>query len=1086
MLATAPLAPSPTIMGSSTEHMYRTLSDPLVPSPRQFKKHKTLPRPANDIDLAPDVTPSRAASDAYRLVLDASYALSSSATHSSPAAGSQTLKPTSRRLASASSTGPDPPPTPPAHSRASSSGNPTLDPSPTAGESARPQPPPPLALRKPPVTPPEQRSPPTPDVTPPKPQTAVKSARQPHWEQSSTGATPTDSRNDSFKTAQEEQFSSEDDHARAALKSRTDSAHTSQTTVLRIPEMPALAPVQLQPLASAQGNTPISAQQLTPRTVNEFRQFDGEWDSARQLAEDRDREQQQDGTRPHAVVSKRKRPVPKMPIVTSTPTVKREVVEDHVVTPTAASRAARHVQVRDNAVVDASPVSSSVRSVSETSASVDARRSSATSARSSSSAVVEVLVMNGPALPPQRRRTLRHVKKQNLLRQPLPVPDTSSGGSFDAHRRLPQPQRKRHESPVSRDRSRPPSTQATSNHPIGDTRARREIWSNGGIPVIVVPDRRSSNRSKSREPSLRSTSSKRSKRSASIGSPQRTRGSLDTSRPESLTRGRNAGRSAGDERTMDFAPAIPPRSSSLSAPTSRNASRTNSLTTESMRAHNALQRKEDEASSVNSAKAVNSERHLGDAVPVLSQSLVATSPRKAPSDAQFNRDSPMSPLLDQLPTDDGMSAKKYSSRNTPFSVTSVATTGTAPEVSEAFAVQMYQHQNSSVVMVNHSARPSDSSSAARVAALPQLVPTITTTNVQGEPPVTPTEQESKSQNANDVDSPLRNPRAPPDPPSHPPMLNLIPATPSGATPADESDKRLGNFFEATPPRRESLIKRAFSRRRRNSVDYPPNSAKPPGRLTRSFSLSRSLGLESNARPVFGVDIDGEVTPKKGSGQPVEREKLHPLWRPQYDEDECEYGDSCPHRSKRDTIYRYPLVDNRPRPLKRSLSARMKNTFAILPARSERQYPAEDRTSWPERRIIRRTPSGNLRVMQRRASLESLPMSPRLRRGQTEPLRPPTDTEQSRRPFRLPGALRRAETADTATGHRRRRFSLSDKLEDIHNIPRFLNDKRREKRTQELRQMISGPTNVRDGVGEVVRRGNSWGNRETFNANHNDF
>ncbi|KAJ4145976.1 hypothetical protein LMH87_004807 [Akanthomyces muscarius] len=1069
-------------MGSSTEHMYRALSDPLVPSPRQFKKHKTLPRPANDIDLAPDVTPSRATSDAYRLVLDASYALSSSATHSSPAAGSQTVKPTSRRLASTSAAGPDPPPTPPAHSRASSSGNPTLDPSPTAAEPARLHPPPPLALRKPPVTPPDQRSPPTPDVTPPKPQTAVKAVRQPHWEQSSTGATPTDSRNDSFKTAQEEQFSSEDDHARAALKSRTNSAHTSQTTILRIPELPAPAPVQVQPLASAPGNPPVSVQQLTPRTMDEFRQFDGEWDSARQLAKDRNHEQQQDGSRPRAVVSKRKRPVPKTPIITSPPTAKREVVEEHVITPTAATRAARHVQVRDNAVVDASPVSSSVRSVSETSASVDARRSSATSARSSSSAVVEVLVMNGPAQPPQRRRTLRHVKKQNLLRQPLPVPDRSSGSSFDAHRRLPQPQRKRHESPVSRDRSRPPSTQVTSNHPIGDNRARREIWSNGGIPVIVVPDRRSSNRSKSREPSLRSTSSKRSKRSASIGSPQRTRGSLDTSRPESLARGRNAGRTAGDERTMDFAPFIPARSSSLSAPTSRNVSRTNSLTTESMRAHNDLQRKEDEANSVNSAKAVKSERHVGETFPVLSLPLAPTSPIK-PADAQFNRDRPMSPPLDQLPTEDGMSAKKYSSRNTPFSVTSVATTGTAPEVSEAFAVHMYPHQNSSVVMINHSARPSDSSSAAHIAALPQLVPTITTTDAQGEPPVTPPEQQNKTE---DVDSPLRNPRAPPDPPSHPPMLNLIPATPSGATPADESDRRLGNFFETTPPRRESLIKRAFSRRRRNSVDYPPNSAKSPGRLTRSFSLSRSLGLDSSARPVFGVDIDGEVAPKKASRDPVEREKLHPLWRPQYEDDECEYGDSCPHHSKRDTTYRYPLVDNRPRPPKRSLSARMKNTFAILPARNDRQYPVEDRTSWPERRIIRRTPSGNLRVMQRRASLESLPMSPRLNRGQTEPLRPSTDTEQTRRPFRLPGALRRAETADAGTGQRRRRFSLSDKLEDIHNIPRFLNDKRREKRTQELRQMISGPTNVRDGVGEVVRRGNSWGNRETFNANHNDF
>ncbi|EGX93758.1 hypothetical protein CCM_02027 [Cordyceps militaris CM01] len=1061
MLATAPLAPSPTIMGSSTEHIYRALSDPLVPSPRQFKKHKTLPRPPNDIDLAPDATAPRATHDAYCLVLDTSTALSSSATQSYASAATQTLKPASRRFASSSSAGPDrpdrpdPPPTPPAHSRASPSGHPTLDPSPTAAQPARHYPPPPLALRKPPVTPPDQRSPPTPDVTPPQPQTALKSVRPPRCDQSPPGATPTDSRNDSFTTAREEQFS-EDDHARAALRSRSTSAQTSQTTILATREMP--APVQVRPPAGATGSLPISPPQLTPRTMNEFRKFDGEWDSAQQLANDRRHEHQQDGSRPHVVISKRKRSTPKTPIITS-PVANHEVLEDHVVTPTAATRAARYAHVRDNAVMEASPVSSSVRSISETSASVEARRSSATSARSSSSAVVEVLVMNGPAQPPQRRRTLRHVKKQPLLRQPLPVPDRSSGASFDGHRRLPQPQRNRHESPAPRDRSRPPNTQVTSNHAIGDSRARREILSSGSIPVIVVPDRRSSNRSKSREPSLRSTSSRRSKRSTSVGSHQQARGSLDTSRPESLSRGRIAGRTPGDERTMDFAPAIPPRSSSLSAPTSRNVSRTNSLTAESIRTHNALQRKEDEAKSIKSVKAVQPERHMGEAFPVLGSAIAPLSAAR-PSDAHLGRDIPLSPLLD--PTEDGMSAKKYSSRNTPFSVTSVATTGTVPELSEALAVHMYQHQNSSVVVVNHSARPSDASNAARE-ALPQLVPTITTTGIQGEPPVTPPEQ-SKTE---DVDSPLRNPRAPPEPPTHLPMLNLIPATPSGATPADESDKRLGNIFDPTPPRRESLLQRAFSRRRRNSLDYPPTSAKTP---------------------VFEADIDGELAPRKAKEQPVEREKLHPLWRPQYDDDddECEYGDSCPHHSKRDTVYRYPLVDNRPRPPKRSLSARVKKTFAILPTRDDRQYPAEEGTSWPERRIIRRTPSGNLRVMQRRSSLDSMRMSPRLLSRQTKPSRLSTSTEQTRS-FWPPGSLRRAETSHTgSSGRRSRRFSLSDTLEDIPNIPRMLTEKRREKRTQELRQMISAPTNVRDGVDEAVRRSDHLGNREPFKANPSDF
>ncbi|KAJ2965379.1 hypothetical protein NQ176_g10647 [Zarea fungicola] len=692
--------------------------------------------------------------------------------------------------------------------------------------------------------------------------------------------------------------------------------------------------------------------------------------------------------------------------------------------------------------------------------------------------------MDGPSQQPQRRRTLRHVKKQNLLRQSVHAPERTSGSTLDGHKRLPQPPpRKRRESPVSRDRSRPPSAQNTSsNHHIGDSKARREIWSNGGIPVIVVPDRRSSNHGKSREPSLRSTSSRRSKRSASVGSPQRTRvGSLDMSRPDSLqSRGRDLSKPARDERTMDFAPPIPPRSSSLSAPTSRNASRTTSLTTESIRAHNAMQKREDEA------KASRLLMLEDLPTPALPLAPLPASPRRAP-DAHLHRDSAM----DLHHSEDAMSTKKYSSRNTPFSVASVATTGTVPEVSEALEVHMYAHQNSSVVMVNHSSRPSDSPTAgfADEQATPQLVPTITTTRANDGPPSTPPKQMTK---ISDIDSPLRNPRVPPEPPAHPPVLNLIPATPSGTTPSYESEQKLGNYFEISPPRRRpSLIQRAFSRRRRNSVDYPPTASKPAGRLTRSFSLSRSIGLSPDLRhrEDFETDIDGEMSPKRSSKEPAEKDKLHPFWRPQFDDQECEYGDSCPHHSKRDMIYRYPLVDNRPRPPKRSLTARMKNTFAIMPIRNnenEEQYPVEESIHWPERRIIRRTPSGNLRVMQRRASLDSSPTSPRPERHHAE-LRPSTDMDQIRRPFWRAGPLRRAETADAATTPRRtRRFSLSDKLEDIPHLPWHLTEKRREKRTQELRQMISAPTQVRDGVGDVIRHGNTWGDKEAFNANPSDF
>jgi hypothetical protein len=52
------------------------------------------------------------------------------------------------------------------------------------------------------------------------------------------------------------------------------------------------------------------------------------------------------------------------------------------------------------------------------------------------------------------------------------------------------------------------------------------------------------------------------------------------------------------------------------------------------------------------------------------------------------------------------------------------------------------------------------------------------------------------------------------------------------------------------------------------------------------------------------------------------------------------------------------------------------------------------------------------------------------------------------------------------------------LGDRINFPRRLSERRREKRTQELRRMISGPKEVRDGVGDVIKR-NTWRDRDAL-------
>jgi uncharacterized membrane protein YgcG len=453
------------------------------------------------------------------------------------------------------------------------------------------------------------------------------------------------------------------------------------------------------------------------------------------------------------------------------------------------------------------------------------------------------------------------------------------------------------------------------------------------------------------------------------------------------------------------------------------------------------------------------------------------------------------------------------------------------------AVNIYPHQSKSVVLVDHSAKPSESSSLEQYKSSAPNIPVVVTTDANGGLPATPPQQFS----VDDVDSPLRNPRAPPKPPA----INFIPATPSGLTPTTEKQKQQGNYFEMTaekPKRSMSLLKRALTRR---TTDYGPSPARPVGLLTRTFSLSRNI-RRRDERPRLRRRASADSLPP-------DETRLHPHWRPAYaedercdccshDDDEDEYDeydedhDRHDRRRRRhededdegeDRTYRYPPIDNRPAPLspsfsfsaaapRRRLSERIKRTFAILPLRDDggngrvgygdggydddydRQYPATAHDA-PDRRTIRRTPSGNLRVMKFRRSMESLtrggvstpPLSSYGRPGRRGNGSAGVGVE--RRYTRLwrslslkaRSSLRRASSIG---GRDRGDFAggggggsgggggFLPTLGDRINIPRRLSERRREKRTQELRGMISGPREVRDGVGDVIRR-NSWRERD---------
>jgi hypothetical protein len=702
---------------------------------------------------------------------------------------------------------------------------------------------------------------------------------------------------------------------------------------------------------------------------------------------------------------------------------------------------------------------------------------------------------------PQRRKTLRHVRKQSALREvstgaesPAPAHDPPAPGP--AHRQEPS-------SPRVNDACRASITSTATTNSIASRKARRSVWQNGGVPVVVVPQRRSSIKS------VRSTSSRRSRSTSSMPTSKENVPQFDRPRRRSRAYSEPDGSQPGDERTMDFPPVIPARSSSLSAPTSRNvsrnASRSGSLTAESLRAHNLLQAQQAhqvlmKASQELEKLAQQRQQDKSDTDRLQFGPELRNEPRSSqatvqPEPARERRDEPRrgsEHMRDSLGVDEDedRSGQRLSVQNTPYSVASVETGTSHAEVSEAMAVNIYPHQSKSVVLVDHPAKTSETSSSTVAPPVPpKPVPSAKV-------PATPPQQFSVF----DVDSPLRNPRAPPIPPvpPNPPAINFIPATPSGLTPSVEKKKQLGNYFEMTqkPKRSLSLLRRALTGRR-SSRDPSPSRF-----LGRSLSLMQ--GRSERAKPKRRSTID----------TPADESKLHPHWRPAYAEEEhCCCCEGCPEdecfaeqdrdreSSDEDRTYRYPPIDNRPSPPRRRLSERIKRTFAILPARDDEfeDFPATS-DDGPDRRTIRRTPSGNLRVIKRRRSMESLtrearPVDPppyaappgavngvergrtriwrslslkarsSLRRSKSVPTRATPVSSSSFADARGGSDGDERGSGAAATGFLP---SLGDKI----NLPRRLSERRRERRTQELRSKISGPKEVRDGVGDVIRR-NSW-------------
>lgn len=1060
-----------------------TRSTGLAPQ-QSFKKRKVLPHPRH----AAVPVPSSLAPRGPPLSIDTTLSLTPApppGTDPRPAtdAHSSHPGPDSLPLTQVENSkvgGPDLPPTPPAHSQTPSSG--------PSAQSAQPSTPTYVAspasnpdASRTPGTPPNQRSPPTPDVTPPQPTRRPRPCRPSVADRVPSKAT-NDSRSASFATARETPYSSEDERA-AARPTMSSSNTSSQNTVRPIAET--------KQRGVGLGLDPDTC--LTPRTKQEFTAFDGGWESGAEAETEWD---------PYLFrnVTVRKRQTPLEADEDGRETGRAmEVLEDDPVTPTNATRALRAMPLPERLYAASSPFQdasarrANVRreaapSASEASTAVDDQRFSTVSSKSTASTtVVEAILVDTP---PPRQRTLRHVKKHMTLRDPgssgselsrSSFATTAIGPELPSRRSLPRGR-------IDGERAESLVSTATLNS-LASRKGRRDVWKSGAVPVIVIPDRRASVKGTNATPSLRSTSSRKSQRSNSLSSAP-----LSTlSRSKDLTpyferpsrRGRTLSESdgslPGDQRTIDYPPVVPVRTSSLSAstsrhgsaagsragsrPGSRSGSRSASLTAESLQAHNTLlleQQREKQQTKPPAPRIHVQPSPSVEYIPAEPGRLEERRARPAPS-IESHREAAHDhrPLVDH--NGDPFFGKRLATHNTPFSQASVETNGThsAAEVSEALAVNIYPHQNRSLLVVDHTsaknpdtnASPTDDTAgdttgdARPVVEKPQLI----ATGPDGGP-VTPPQPRFSTE---DVDSPLRNPRAPPEPP----VIKFIPATPSGLTPAAERMKLMGNYFEETTEKRPSMLKRALSLRKPSENSAP----RSPGFLTRTLSLTRATRKDTAQDPAPAeYDDDGaqHMYPTEDDPPPDE-DRLHPYWRPsssQLDFDGDEYF-----------VYDVPqdATGGRP-PLRRSLSARMKRTFAILPVADDGHYKGVDARG-PERRTIRRTSSGNLRVMRRRDSYNSL--RDVLRPSLALMRRPSQDGRPSTAPNQVARPARRTWGTEKRYDSQGRRFfpGWQDKLYGLQGLGRRLSEHRRQKRSDALRGKISGPREVRDGVGEVIKR-----------------
>lgn len=425
---------------------------------------------------------------------------------------------------------------------------------------------------------------------------------------------------------------------------------------------------------------------------------------------------------------------------------------------------------------------------------VDLRRFSQASA---SSTVVEAMVIDTP---PQRRKTLRHTGK---------IPTTYSDNAQAVHsnrsslistgsvrRRLP-----RNSVTPEREQRRSDATDASGSVNLIVSRARQ-----ANVPVIHVPQRGSSLRSLAPDGGNDS-------KTISLTSP-RQQLKRPTTAPEAST------------EYFDLPRHERRRISALIQ--SASAKSEGRVLKETQPAQDEQATKEITKVISVPSTSISSQGQQGQPQPVLHLS--------EPAD-------PQNVTPDRYVTGEWSALRPQSALVTPFSLRSAhsSTPGTL-EVNEATAISIYPHTNKSILVIQQmtGGDPNDPPGHSAIIAA--------NANIALPATVAPTLIHETRQALN---SPLKNPRAPPQPPD----FKLIPPTPLNGPPTEESNSQQS----PTSPtkirlnRPVAMMKRALSARR-----YSESFVSP---LSRSLSRQNTV---NGRRPSVGDDPDS---------------RLHPFWRP---------------------------------------------------------------------------------------------------------------------------------------------------------------------------------------------------------------